>query len=328
MVNQKKYEYQYNAPKLNTERFEELRIVKLKDLDAMEQYVYTDMPRMKFLCLFLDDDENLEYSNCDNTNLQKITVTVSSQDEAKLEEFRDSYFPILELASWTIRKGGFRLCLPSPNKILLEKYEKNDLGEVVNLQVIEYDHNINYANYSLEEITSIKEHLSKASHLVNGYAASYYGVSNIGVALHRCKYENGGDFPDFLLKKTLSVFGKKFREIRFDLVLYLPPTKSGDLVKNFAVKFASVIKVPISHDLKKVRVTQEQKIFQNSYGKQENVTGAFDIDERIVKGKTIVLLDDIYDSGATLKEIGKLLTSKGAKCIVPIVIAKTIGGTL
>ena len=87
--------------------------------------------------------------------------------------------------------------------------------------------------------------------------------------------------------------------------MYLPPTKSGDLVKNFGTKFAHVIKVPISHDLIKVRVTQEQKMFQNSYSKQENVAGAFDVDEEIVKMKNIKLLDDIYDSGATLKEVGK-----------------------
>lgn len=42
----------------------------------------------------------------------------------------------------------------------------------------------------------------------------------------------------------------------------------------------------------------------------------------------LTLLDDIYDSGATLKEVGKLLTRKGAKYIVPMVIAKTVGGTL
>lgn len=126
----------------------------------------------------------------------------------------------------------------------------------------------------------------------------------------------------------MSVFGKKYKGVHFDLVMYLPPTKSGDLVKNFATKFARVINVPISHDLIKIRITQEQKIFQNSYSKQENVAGAFDVDEAIVKGKTILLLDDIYDSGATLKEIGKLLTQKGAKYIVPIVIAKTVGGTL
>lgn len=68
--------------------------------------------------------------------------------------------------------------------------------------------------------------------------------------------------------------------------------------------------------------------YQNSYSKQENVAGAFDVDEDVVRGKSIILLDDIFDSGATLKEVGKLLTQKGAKCIVPIVIAKTVGGTL
>lgn len=108
----------------------------------------------------------------------------------------------------------------------------------------------------------------------------------------------------------------------------MPPTKSGDLVKNFAIKFAHVIGVPLSHDLIKICATQEQKMFQNKYGKQENVAGVFDIDEDIVRGKTIILLDDIYDSGATLKEIGKILTQKGAKCIVPLVIAKTVGNTI
>ena len=304
----------------------------------MEQYIYTDQPRMKYLCAFLDSDEQTSYSNCDNTNLEKLHVAHSPALIAKLEEFRETYFPVLELASWTVRKGGFRVCFSSPNKILVERTIKDENEGVIERPVIEY-HNaadytseeieiINAADYTNEEFKIIKDHLEKASRLVNGYAASYYGVSNIGSALHRSKYENGGDFSDFLLKKTLSVFGKKFGGIHFDLVMYIPPTKSGDLVKNFATKFARVIKVPISHDLIKVRITEEQKMFQNSYSKQENVVGAFDVDEAIVKGKTILLLDDIYDSGATLKEIGKLLTQKGAKYIVPIVIAKTVGGTL
>ena len=324
----KKYEYQYNAPALNTDSFEALRDAKLKDLHAMEEYIYTDMPRMKYLCSFLDSDETVEYSNCDNTNLERITVSVTPEWMTKLEDFRETYFPSLELSSWTIRKGGFRLRYIAPGKVQVEKTVKNDMGEVIERPIIEYSNNINLLEYNQEEREIIEEHLGKASRLVDGYAASYYGVSNVGAAIHRSKYENGGDFPDFLLKKTLSVFGKKFRGIHFDLVLYLPPTNSGDLVKNFATKFARVIGVPISHELIKVRITQEQKMFQNAYSKHENVCGAFDIDEDIVKDKYIVLLDDIYDSGATLKEVGKLLTQKGAKCIVPIVIAKTVGGTL
>ena len=324
----KKYEYQYNAPALNTDSFEALREAKLKDLHAMEEYIYTDMPRMKYLCSFLDSDETVEYSNCDNTNLERITVSVTPEWMTKLEDFRETYFPCLELSSWTIRKGGFRLRYIAPDKVQVEQTVKNDMGEVIERPIIDYSNNINLLEYNQEEREIIEEHLGKASRLVDGYAASYYGVSNVGAAIHRSKYENGGDFPDFLLKKTLSVFGKKFRGIHFDLVLYLPPTNSGDLVKNFATKFARVIGVPISHELIKVRITQEQKMFQNAYSKQENVCGAFDIDEDIVKDKYIVLLDDIYDSGATLKEVGKLLTQKGAKCIVPIVIAKTVGGTL
>lgn len=324
----KKYEYQYNAPELNTAFFDKLREAKLKDLHSMEQYVYTDMPRMKYLCAFLDSDEQKNYTNCDNTNLQKLQVSYFPILSTKLEEFRETYFPILELATWTIRKNGFRICIPSPNTILLEKTILDENGSPAKYHVSEYHNSIKISDYTYEEIEIIKEHLKRASRLVNGCAASYYGVSNIGAALHRSKYENGGDFPDFLLKKTLSVFGKKYKGVHFDLVMYLPPTKSGDLVKNFATKFARVINVPISHDLIKIRITQEQKIFQNSYSKKENVAGAFDVDEAIVKGKTILLLDDIYDSGATLKEIGKLLTQKGAKYIVPIVVAKTVGGTL
>lgn len=323
----KKYEYQYNAPVLNTKYFEEQREAKLKELRSMEQYIYTDMPRMKYLCKFLDSDEQTDYRNCDNTNLEKIHVVKSPELTKKLEDFRNTYFPILELASWTTRKGGFRVCLPSPYKILIEKtIQKN--SDSIERYVNEYENDIRTSDYTYEEMVIIKEHIRKASHMVNGYAASYYGVSNVGTAIHRSKYENGGDFPDFLLRKTLSMFGKKFRAVKFDLVLYLPPTKSGNLVKNFAMKFASVINVPISHALKKVRVTQEQKMFQNSYCKHDNVLDAFDIEADEIKGKTILLIDDIYDSGATLKEVGKILTQKGAKYIVPIVIAKTVGGTL
>ena len=320
----KRLEYQYNAPELDSKHFEMLRVSKLRDFHAMEQYVYMSEPRMKYLCDFLDSKEHVAYSNCDNTNLPKIRVTIDPIQEAKLEEFRNTYFPTLDLASWTPRREGLRLCFPTPGIVLIEKYAKENADKTV----AEYKDKINLSEYTSTEGEIIKTLLKKASRLVNGYAASYYGVSNVGRALHRCKYENGGDFPDFLLQKVLSVYGKKFINLQADLVLYIPPTHSGDLMKHFAMKFAQEMKFPISHNLIKVRTTDEQKIFQNAYSKHENVAGAFDIAESEVRGKTIVLLDDIYDSGATLKEVGAVLTRKGAKYIVPIVIAKTVGGTL
>jgi len=322
-------EYQFGAQELDTQSFEDLRMLKLKELDAMVGYVNTSQPRMQYLCEFLDDDNNMEYSDCDNTTLDKLTVALTDEWQKKLSDFRENYFPILEVSETTSKTHKpsnikWSINIPSENKI--DVYKNDQLFSSQSCV-------INWNNFSVEEREFVESllvsHLARKSHIVNGVAASYYGVSNVGSALHRSKYENGGDFPDFLLRLTLKAFFKTFGNSKFDMVLYVPPTHSGDLVKNFAVKFASVIKVPVSHKLVKIRQTSEQKVFQNSYLKQENVKDAFSyLSPEEINGKKIILLDDIFDSGATIKEIGKLLTTMGAEIIVPIAIAKTVGGDI
>jgi ATP-dependent DNA helicase RecQ len=165
------------------------------------------------------------------------------------------------------------------------------------------------------------------SNLVNGVAASYYGVSHVGSAIHRSKYETGEDFPDFLLKLTLKAFRKKIGQEHFDVILYVPPTKSGTLVMNFAEKISQILKIPISHNLQKTKTTEEQKIFESVISKKDNVKNAFDYQPAAeIEGKKIILIDDIFDSGATIREIGNLLTKLGAAVIAPLTIAKTVGG--
>jgi len=145
----------------------------------------------------------------------------------------------------------------------------------------------------------------------------------------RVQYENGGNFPDFLLRLILRAFRKQFENEKFDLVLYVPPTESGDLVRNFATKIARVLKTPISHNLIKIGETKPQKIFQTGLLKKDNVKDAFVyIPEGEIRDKNILLIDDIYDSGATIKEIGRFLSKLGAKKVAPLVIAKTVGGDI
>lgn len=165
-----------------------------------------------------------------------------------------------------------------------------------------------------------------------GVAASYYGVSTVGESIHRCKYQNGGFFPDFLLTLTLKAYHKTFHGEQFDLIMYVPPTKSGDLVENFAGRIGKCLHIPVLLDgLQKTRETDEQKMFRNAVGKKANVDGAFSIPEDIadsLAGKRILLVDDIYDSGYTIKEICKLLDQNGAADIAFLVIAKTVGNDL
>ena len=47
-----------------------------------------------------------------------------------------------------------------------------------------------------------------------------------------------------------------------------------------------------------------------------------------IQGKSIILFDDIFDSGATIKEIGNVLTKFGVAKIAPLVIARTVGGDI
>lgn len=264
----KKYEYQFNAPDLNTKAFDELREQKLMELSSMINYVNSGSSRMKFLCDYLGDKSHNHYQNCDNTTLEPLILNPQQATRQKLQDFRESYFPELNVES-------------------------------------------------------------RGSNIVNGVASSYYGVSSVGAALHRSKYENGGDFPDFLLRLTLKAFRKKYGQERFDLIVYVPPTESGDLVKNFAEKLSQVLKVPISHKLIKTGVTQPQKVFKNGYLKKDNVTQKFSYSQpNELIGKSIILFDDIFDSGATIKEIGNVLTNFGVVKIAPLVIARTVGGDI
>lgn len=164
-----------------------------------------------------------------------------------------------------------------------------------------------------------------AGKLTAGVAASYYGVSNIGEAIQRSKEEGTAEFPIFLLKLALKAYGKHYGQKKFDMVLYVPPTISGDLVKNFAHKFARAIKTPISDALIKTRQTQSQKSFASFIGKKENRIDAFKVTED-VKRKRILLIDDVFDSGHTIRSVRELLKKKGAANVTTVVIAKTVGG--
>ncbi|MFC1724606.1 RecQ family ATP-dependent DNA helicase [candidate division KSB1 bacterium] len=203
----------------------------------------------------------------------------------------------------------------------------NDDQQNIQYEISEYWHNkINEFRGSYFPELPVE---TTNSNIVNGIASSYYGITNIGNTIHRCKYENGGDFPDYLLRQTLRAFRHKFGNEEFDLVVYVPPTESGELVRNFAEKVSLTLKFPISHKLSKSKPTQPQKVFQNSVLKKDNVKSVFFYtDETDISGKNILLVDDVFDSGATIKEIGRYFTNLGAVKIAPLVIAKTVGGDI
>ena len=264
----KKYFFNPDAPALDLHAFEVLRQAQYGELEKMLAYTSITACRMQYLCNYLGDERQDACGVCDQDTGQHMRVNATGAFAQKLQEFRETFFPVLEVET-------------------------------------------------------------QRSHIVNGIAGAYYGVSNVGAALRHSKYEGGEDFPDWLLRLTLKAFRKHYGNTAFDLIVYVPPTESGDLVKNFAEKVAAVLKIPLSHKLIKPVLTSPQKNFQSGISKKDNVHGKFVYQNPAeMEGKRVLLIDDIFDSGYTLKEIGQYLTSIGATLIAPLVIARTVGGDI
>ena len=74
--------------------------------------------------------------------------------------------------------------------------------------------------------------------------------------------------------------------------------------------------------MKKTRVTNPQKVFNNSVLKRDNVNNAFCYEPlQDINGRRILIIDDIFDSGATIKEVGKRKTGDGALGVAAVKIA-------
>ncbi|MBQ3047851.1 MAG: ComF family protein [Clostridia bacterium] len=58
----------------------------------------------------------------------------------------------------------------------------------------------------------------------------------------------------------------------------------------------------------------------------ENLKDAFKLncDKSVIKGKNILIVDDIFTTGATIEELAKVLKKNGAKCVFGLTVCHTI----
>ena len=72
-----------------------------------------------------------------------------------------------------------------------------------------------------------------------------------------------------------------------------------------------------------MRPTQPQKEMHTPPQKRANVAGAFAVRQN-VRGTRVLVVDDLYDSGATLEEITRVLRAAGAASVCVLTLTKTI----
>lgn len=158
-----------------------------------------------------------------------------------------------------------------------------------------------------------------------GWAVSYHGTSRIAQLVRASKYENAGPFPEELVVRAAEVIRTRYPIAEIDGIVSVPPTVSGALVEDFARRVADKLGIPYLDVVGKIRGTQEQKRFTNRVQKEENIKGAFVVaSPKAIIGRTLLLIDDIYDSGKMMREVGQTLMHAGAKLVYPLAITRTV----
>jgi competence protein ComFC len=66
----------------------------------------------------------------------------------------------------------------------------------------------------------------------------------------------------------------------------------------------------------KIKNTHHQSKLKNKTKRLKNLNGCFCADENIIKGRNIIIIDDVITTGATMSEISKTLKKAGAKKVI------------
>lgn len=114
---------------------------------------------------------------------------------------------------------------------------------------------------------------------------------------------------------------------RADLLIAVPPSNTNKDFDLPAVLVAEVARRSGLQDataaVRKTRATGPMKECRTVQEKVDNLKDAFAADAAAVQGKNILLVDDIYQSGFSINEIGRVLRGAGASRVVGLTATKT-----
>lgn len=161
----------------------------------------------------------------------------------------------------------------------------------------------------------------------------YIKSSPIQKIIHQLKY-NGKFRIGFYLGTILGAKLKNNIEYsNFDLILPVPihPIKKTERGYNqsyyIAKGVSKVTNIKIVNNVLIRKIYTKSQSLHNKKQRLENIKDIFDIKNgHIIKGKNIIILDDIITTGSTVKEIAKICKNNGAAKILAASIALTVIG--
>lgn len=168
-----------------------------------------------------------------------------------------------------------------------------------------------------------------AGHHFDVCVSPFYYTGVVRKALMKYKFGNSPERADYYGKLLASCIAENLSG-RYDLISWVPlsdahKNKRGyDQAMLLALATALELNDVAVETLWKNRDTDTQSRINDINIRRENVKNAYSIvDEDIISGKRILLIDDIITTGATLDECARTLYRGGAKAVVCACFARS-----
>lgn len=148
----------------------------------------------------------------------------------------------------------------------------------------------------------------------------YKGI--FATAVKRFKFQNYPQYsPQLAVHLAASIMDQK-DDATFDFVTCVPMHPSRERKRGYnqskllARDVSKLIGVEYADLIKKVKDNREQHKCKSVAERRDNVRGVFAVeDKQVVKGKNILVIDDILTSGYTLGECCRILSKAGGSVI-------------
>lgn len=163
----------------------------------------------------------------------------------------------------------------------------------------------------------------------DGITSPFYYEGGIKEGIQKLKF-NGKEHIAYHLAKDMTKSVKSdFADLQFDFICFVPFTSMQKIRRNYnqsellAEHLSKMLNIPLKRILIKLFETDTQHS-KNIRNRRGNVFGVYDVkDGADVKDKTVLLVDDIKTTGATLDECAWILKIRGAKAVYCVTAALT-----
>lgn len=93
--------------------------------------------------------------------------------------------------------------------------------------------------------------------------------------------------------------------------------------EKYAHFFSQVLHLPIWTGVSRVKNTKPQAHLTNAKERYQNIRGAFSINPNVnIRGMEAIIVDDVWTTGATAKELCRVLKKDGARAVYVLTLAR------